>query len=164
MGKRMSPEEIESRRARAVKLFKSGFSQAEVARRLKVSRQSAMRWKRTYESGGAEALRSRKRGRPARLSEEQLNQFEKALMQGPKAHGWSSEIWTLERIGIVLRRLHGVSYHTGHLWRVLGSMGWSPQRPATRARERDEDAIEGWKKRGWPRLKKTPVGRPTSFS
>jgi len=164
MGKRMSPEEVEARRARAVKLFKRGFTQSEVARRLKVSRQSAMRWRRAYESGGMEALRSRKRGRPSRLSEKQMEKLERALLQGAKAHGWSSEIWTLKRIGIVLHRLHGVSYHAGHLWRVLGSMGWSPQRPATRARERDEDAIEGWKKHDWPRLKKTPADRSTSSS
>ena len=164
MGKKMSREATEARRVRAIKLFKRGFSQAEVARRLGVSRQSAMRWQRAFESGGAEALRSKKRGRPTRLSESQLGEFEKALLKGPKAFGWSSEIWTLERIGIVLQRLHGVSYHPGHLWRVLGAMGWSPQRPATRARERDEDAIEGWKKQVWPRLKKTAGGRPTSSS
>lgn len=164
MGKKMSPEAVESRRARAIELFKRGFTQAEVARRLGVSRQSAMRWQRAYESGGAEALRSKKRGRPTRLSEKQLEQFEKALLQGARAHGWSGDIWTLQRIGIVLKRLHGVSYHTGHIWRVLRSMGWSPQRPATRARERDEDAIEGWKKQEWPRLKKTPGDRSTSSS
>lgn len=164
MGKKMSSEAVEARRARAAKLFERGFTQAEVARRLGVSRQSAMRWLRAYESGGAQALRSKKRGRPARLSEKQLEQFEKALLQGAKAHGWSSDIWTLERMGAVLQRLHRVSYHPGHLWRVLGSMGWSPQRPATRARERDEDAIEGWKKQEWPRLKKTPGDRSTSSS
>jgi transposase len=164
MGKKMSPEETEARRARAITLFKRGFSQAEVARRLGVTRQSAMRWQRAYERGGASALRSRKRGRPTRLSEKQIEGFQKALLQGAKAHGWSSELWTLERMGIVLQRLHGVRYHPGHLWRVLGAMGWSPQRPATRARERDEDAIEGWKKHEWPRLKKTPAQRSTSSS
>jgi len=82
----------------------------------------------------------------------------------PRAHGWSTELWTLERIGLLLQRQFGVSYHPGHVWRILRSLGWSLQRPATRARERDEKAIEGWKKQAWPRLKKTPEGSSTSSS
>src|SRR5687768_5632930 len=114
MGQKMSREETDTRRARAANLFKRGFTQAEVARRLRVTRQSAMRWHRAYQQGGAEALRPKKRGRPGRLTSTQLEQFEKALLKGPKAHGWSSELWTLERVAALLRRMFDVNYHIGH--------------------------------------------------
>jgi hypothetical protein len=32
-------------------------------------------------------------------------------------------------------------------------MGWSCQRPARRAKERDEEAIEAWVKTTWPKAK-----------
>jgi transposase len=51
----------------------------------------------------------------------------------------------------------GVSYHPGHVWRVMRLAGWSCQKPVRRAVERDEAAIEQWKKQKWPRIKKKPV-------
>jgi len=45
-------------------------------------------------------------------------------------------------------------------------LGWSCQRPAGRALERDEQAIQRWKQYRWPQLKKKPAGRakPSSSS
>ena len=31
----------------------------------------------------------------------------------------------------------GVDYHEGHVWKILRGLGWSPQRPVGRARERN---------------------------
>ena len=57
-------------------------------------------------------------------------------------------------LAVVVERVSGVRYHPGHVWRVLRGMGWSLQRPALRARERDDEAIAQWKRRDWPRAKK----------
>ena len=54
----------------------------------------------------------------------------------------------------LVERLFGVHYHPGHVWRVMRRLGWSLQRPTTRARERDEEAIASWRKSEWPKLKK----------
>jgi hypothetical protein len=43
-------------------------------------------------------------------------------------------------------------------WRLLGQLGWSRQRPARRAKERDETAIARWMRVRWPQVKKTPNG------
>ena len=50
----------------------------------------------------------------------------------------------------------GVGYHVDHVGRLLDQLGWSPQKPARRALERDEVAIGNWVKQDWPRVKKTP--------
>jgi len=50
-----------------------------------------------------------------------------------------------------------VRYHSGHVWRILRSLGWSPQRPVGRAIERDEKAIAEWKRTKWPVIKKKPA-------
>ncbi len=44
-------------------------------------------------------------------------------------------------------------------WRLLRALGWTPQRPASRALERNQAAIRRWKQVRWPELKKTPKDR-----
>jgi hypothetical protein len=39
------------------------------------------------------------------------------------------------------------------VWRLLRGLGWSVQRPARRAAERDEAEIARWRAQEWPRIK-----------
>lgn len=158
-------EDLRERRRRAGELYEEGYSQAEVARRVKVSRTTSMRWYRAWEKSGSEGLRlAPRRGRPPKLTSAQLREVESALLRGPQAAGWSTDLWTLPRVAELIQDLTGVRYHPGHVWRVLRGMGWSLQRPTTRARERDEEAILVWKKDEWSRVKKTPVPEGRSSS
>ena len=148
----------EKRRVSAGKLFARGLAQAEVARRLGVSRQSASRWWHAWKVGGAKALRGAGHtGRPRKLSDKQLCQLGACLLEGAKAHGYRTEMWTLRRIAAVVRRRFRVTYHPGHVWKLLGALGWSCQRPEHRARERNEAAIRRWLKHRWPAIKKRPA-------
>jgi transposase len=148
---------LRARRAKAAKLFSEGATQADVARRIGVSRVSAMRWYRAWRKGGPAALATaRPLGRPARLSAQQIHYVEQQLLKGAAAHGYSTDLWTLPRMAVVIERETGARYHPGHVWRVLRRLGWSLQRPARRARERNEEAIQSWRKRSWPRQKRTP--------
>jgi transposase len=152
-------EALESRRLQAVEIFKQSHPhpQAEVFRLLKVSRQTASRWYEAWRDRGAVALKAAGRaGRKPRLDQKVLRQVEKALLQGPKVHGFSTELWTLDRVAAVIRRTSGVEYHPGHVWRVLKRLGWSRQRPMRRAKEKDSAATAQWLKQRWPQLKKTP--------
>lgn len=100
-----------------------------------------MRWYRAWVKRGKKDLKPLPRGRPNRLIKAKLERIEKALLRGAQAHGFSSELWTLERVAQVIERVTDVRYHPGHVWRVLRSLGWSRQKPTTRARERDEVEI-----------------------
>ena len=82
-----------------------------------------------------------------------------ALLEGPTAHGFGTALWTLKRVRVFIEREFGVRYSDVHVWRLLGQMGFSSQKPERRALERDEAAIEAWKKRTWPALKKKPAER-----
>jgi transposase len=95
-------------------------------------------------------------GRPAKLGPTDKQQLERALLQGAQAHGFLNDLWTLPRVAELIHRQHGVRLHPGHVWRVLGGMGWSVQRPTGKAAQRDEEAIARWKKYTWPALKKSP--------
>jgi len=67
------------------------------------------------------------------------------LRQGPLSAGFAADLWSLERLAWVIETHCGVKYHLGHVWYVLRDLGWSPQKPDRRARERDEEAITAWR-------------------
>jgi transposase len=158
---------LEVRRHQAARLFAAGReTQGAIARRLGVSRQSVMRWYRAWRQGGRAALGAAGRaGRKPRLAAEQLGRVETALRQGPRAYGFRTNLWTLPRVARVIKQLTGVQYHPGHVWRLLGALDWTLQRPAKRAKERNETAIRHWVTTRWPAVKKTLGGaEPGSFS
>lgn len=160
-------QNLELRRKQAARLFAAGkLILASIARELKVSRQSVSRWYREWQGGGAAALRGAGRaGRKPKLEPAQLRQVDKALRQGARAHGFDTGLWTLPRVAKVVERLTGVRYHPGHMWKVLGAMDWSLQRPAKQARERDQKKVKLWLEQRWPRVKKTLGGaKPGSSS
>jgi transposase len=149
---------MEARRMRAADLFRRGVIPSEIARQLGVTHQVVSEWRKAWRQGGRSALRSAGRvGRPAKLSTAQLVKVEKALAKGAEANGYVTDLWTLPRVAEVIERLTGVSYHPGYVWYILRKqLRWSWQRPARRAVERDDDAIERWVKRRWPQVKKEP--------
>jgi transposase len=151
---------MEVRRKQAARWFAAGReTQGAIARRLGVSRQSVMRWYQAWRAGGREALRGAGRaGRKPRLAAEQLTRVETALREGARAHGFRTALWTLPRVALVIKRVTGVKYHPGHVWRLLGALDWTLQRPAKRARERNETAIRHWVTTRWPAVKKTLGG------
>lgn len=147
--------ELERRRRRAVRLLDGGVKQAEVARRVGVTRTSVSRWEKLREEGGHEALRRPKRfGRPRRLSEPQCEELIQQLKAGALAAGFATELWTLPRMRTLIEQRFSVKLTEPSVWRLLRSLGWSVQRPTGQARQRDEKAIRTWKARRWPELKK----------
>ena len=126
---------LQQRRLQAAKLFRAGETLAFVARALHASRQSASRWYQAWKRGGLAALRAAGRaGRKPKLHRRQLEQVERLLCQGARAHGFGTDLWTLPRVAAVIERHTGVRYHPGHVWKILGAMNWSLQRPARQAR------------------------------
>jgi len=147
---------LTQRRQQAAKMFAAGQIMATVAKTLQVSRQSVSRWWHAWKKKGPKALEGAGRaGRMPRLSGAQLDKLDLALRDGARAHGFSTELWTLPRIAMVIKRITGVSYHPGHVWKILRSLNWTLQKPAKRARERNEAAVRQWVCQRWPALKKT---------
>ena len=149
-------KELERRRRRGARLLAAGQPQAEVARRVGVSRQTVMRWERLRQQGGLEALRRAEHfGRPQRLSESQRKELVRLLKAGSLAAGFATELWTLPRIARLIEERFSVSMVPSSVWRLRGRLGWRVQRPSGQARERDERAIRTWKAKRWPALKKS---------
>lgn len=153
---RKKAEALQARRDQAARLFADDVAQAEVARRVGVTPSAVCRWHRIWKRKGAEGLRVKGRWGPSpQLTPAQGLRLGAVLLEGAQASGYSTDLWTLPRVAEVIDVLFGVRFHPGHVWRVLRGLGWSVQRPTTRARERDEEAIARWSREEWPRLKKS---------
>lgn len=153
-------DESVRRRIRAGRMLLAGKTPAEAAAAVGVARQTAYTWKGVLEERGIDGLRDMPtRGRPARLDGEQLQAIAKALLQSPTEHGFGSELWTLKRVGALIEERYDIKYSVGHVWRILIALGFSAQKPDRRAIERDEDAVQVWKRKTWPALKKKPNGK-----
>ena len=152
-----SSAQLEQRRRDALAMLRRGVTPAAVARALRVSLVSVGRWRRAAdEGGGSKALAARPvPGRPPKLTAAQRRRLLDLLRQGPARHGFRTDLWTLGRVAEVIERRFGVRYHPSQVWRILSDLGWSCQKPQCRARERDEAAIDRWRRAAWPRIKKT---------
>jgi putative transposase len=152
----LTSEQLEERRLTAAMLLRQGqLSQADIARHVGVSRASVCRWAATLAQEGPRGLAARPNlGPPPRLDERAWARLGRLLDQGALAAGFATERWTLKRIAALIAREFGVHYHPRYLERPLKAHGFSVQRPATRAKERDELVIAVWPKRDWVALKK----------
>jgi transposase len=151
-------DESVRRRVKAGRLMLGGKTPAEAAYAVGVARQTAYTWKAILEEGGIDALRAMPaRGRPPRLHDEQLQELARMLLQRPTEHGFGTELWTLKRIGALIERRFGVKFGQTQIWRILGALGFSAQKPERRAIERDEQAVQTWRRKTWPALKKRPA-------
>jgi transposase len=145
----------EARRLRAWHLKQQGWPQRQIAQALGVSEGAVSQWMVRARDIGPEALRRRPPpGAPRRLSAEQLARLPALLHRGPTAYGFRGELWTRTRVAAIIRLEFGVSYHPRHVGRLLAAIRWSPQKPARRARQRDEAAIAQWRDEMWPAIQK----------
>ena len=143
---------------RAWELYQKGWQQKDIAEALGVTSGSVSQWLKRGREEGPEALRSRRGGGPKpRLSDDQLAELATHLAKGAEHFGFRGDMWTQPRVAELIRREFGVSYHPSHVGRILKKLGWSRQKPITRASQRNEAAIEQWRTERWNELEKKPT-------
>ena len=147
----------EERRKRAWELKQAGWKQQEIAVALGVTEGAVSQWMTRARMGGEEALKAHPApGAKARLTAEQQAQIPAVLAKGAAAYGFEGDVWNSRRLAVAFKREFDVSYHPDHCGSLVRKMGYSLQKPITRASQRNEQAIERWKTQRWPRLKKKP--------
>ena len=156
----LTREQMEARRLLAGRLLLQGKGISEVAREVGAAKSSVSRWNSAMQQGGLTALHAKKApGAKPRLTARQRERLARILLRGPRKSGYRNELWTCPRVGEVIEQVFGVKYHPDHVWRILhNQLGWTCQMPEHQAREKDDDAIQRWRKADWPRIKK---GRAT---
>jgi transposase len=148
-------QHLEVRRRTAVALRAQGLTVRTVAARVGSVPSSVVRWTQAYERAGEKGLASKPQsGGTARISPTEKKQLVDWLLQGPTAFGWTTELWTLSRVAMLIREKFGVRYHISHVHRMLRDLGFSAQKPARLARERDDEAIAEFRTKSWSAIKK----------
>jgi transposase len=97
---------------------------AEVARVLGVSHTAVGQWWSQYLAEGVRGLRRReKSGRPPKVDRGNLARLPELLARGARASGFSSDVWTKERVAQLIERESGVRYSGQHVGRLLRAAG-----------------------------------------
>jgi transposase len=145
----------EGRRLRAWELHQKGWKQQEIAEALGVTQGAVSQGLKRGREGGVEGLRHRPPpGATARLSSAQRDQLLELLARGAESFGFQGDVWTQPRVAALIRNQFGVSYDPSQVGRILKACGWSSQKPAHRATQRNGAAIQRWQEERWPQIKK----------
>ncbi len=148
----LTRRQMEERRLEGGRLLEEGgLSQAEIARELGVSKSTVSQWRKILTRAGVPGLKaSISCGRPPRLDEQGEGRLLEELRKGARAHGYRDERWTLVRIAEVLKARQAIRYDPDHLSVVMRQLGWSVQRPQSKAVERNEERIQTWLEKTLP--------------
>lgn len=134
-------------------MFDDGCTRTEVAEALGVSWRSAHEWYKRWSTGGQQSLQASTNPGPApKFNDDEVALIREGLLGGAVASGYTNELWTLRRVSGLVLKLTTKKTSPSEAWRLLRRMNWSPQKPERRARERDQEKIDQWKKVDWPAL------------
>jgi transposase len=147
----------EQLRRQAMRLIDQGRRQSEVARLLDVSQPTISLWRQRFLKGGWAALRKRKRGREVgtdrRLNREQEKEIQKTIVDHtPDQLKMTFALWSRHAVQQLIKDKYDVSYTLQGVGRLLKDWGFTPQRPAKRAIERNDEAVRKWKEEDYPQL------------
>jgi transposase len=144
-------------RLQAIMLSVQERTTGQIAQALQVDRTRVHAWIGAWNEYGDEGLlEGHRSGRPAQLSGPQREQLTDLLESGPVAHGLNTGVWTSPMIAQILKEEFAVSYHPGHVRRLLKQLNFSVQRPKTRLVQADPKKQNRWIRYTRPNLKKTP--------
>lgn len=160
----LSRKQREKIRLKAGKLFKKGIHQAEIARKLGVTPAAVNYWHKEWENHGSKGLKSL--GHPgfdSKLTEEKRQSFKQAILKGPLAYGYETNLWTLPRLAAVMKKVSKVQFSEVWTWHIVRGLGFTPQKPQLKAREQNKQAVSEWETKTLPGLKKMGWESRVSF-
>lgn len=152
----LSPAAQEDLRRKAVRAVRQGKSKTEVARLFGVARQTVHTWVKTYQRGGAAALKARRRGRRPgkRLDAKEAAMIRRRIRdRHPDQLKLPFYLWTREAVQQLIHREFGLAVSVWTVGRYLRGWGFTPQKPARRAFERDPRAVARWLKEEYPAIR-----------
>jgi transposase len=149
-------EDLRRRVVRAV--LEQGLRKAEAARVFGVSRTSVHAWINLYDENGAVGLTPKRPGRPR--GNGQLKGWQAATIVNlikdncPEQLKMPFALWTREAVRDLIHQRFGIQYSRGMVGRLLRHWGFTPQKPVTRAYERNDERIRDWLKYEYPALRR----------
>lgn len=152
----LGKEDLRRRVVRAV--LHEGLNKAEAARVFSVSRTSVHAWLNLYDEPGLDGLTPKRTGRPrggGRIKGWQAATIVNTIRDNcPDQLKLPFALWTREAVRDLIHSKFGIRYGLGMVGRLLRRWEFTPQKPVTRACERDDAKIRAWLKYEYPALRR----------
>jgi len=153
-GRKLGRETLEKLRMLAIDRIRAGERPIDIARMLGLHPMTVYRWVSRFTAEGRDGLKARKAtGRPKTLTDFQLRRLFYVLVDSnPMQLKFPFALWTCDLVKEFIRREFKVVLHRTTVNRILARLGFSFQRPLTRAYEQDMDLVKAWKEREFPKI------------
>jgi transposase len=156
--RKLSPSAQEEKRRLAIKLWKTGKSQKEVAEIVGTTAQTMSGWVKRYRAEGSSALKSRRRGIEVgtnrHLSLEQEKHLQKLIIdKTPDQLKMAYVLWTRKAVMELIEQEFGIKMPVRTVGEYLKRWEFTPQKPAKRAYEQNPKAVERWLNEEYPEIK-----------
>jgi transposase len=157
--RQLSDETLEILRLRALRGRELGFTEADLADVLGVSRETVCHWWSAYLHGGLDALPHKRTGRPVgsgrALSDAQAEHVQRLLRtHQPEDLGVPAPLWTRRAVAELIRREFGVELAVRTAGLYLRRWGFTPKRPRRHARDQDPEEVRQWLEETYPAIQR----------
>jgi transposase len=152
------PDEVlEALRLRAVRGRELGFTEADLADLLGVSRETVSRWWSAYAGGGLDALPHDRSGRPPgsgrTLSDEQGEHLQRLLDgHSPEELGIAAPLWSRRAVRELIYREYKIRMPVRTVGEYLRRWGYTPKRPRRHAKKQDPEEVRQWLEVTYPAI------------
>jgi transposase len=155
-GRTLTHETSETIRLMAVRRVNEGERASDVIKSYGLCRTTIYRWLRASNAGGEDALKSRRSSGPSpKLTARQTEKIREWICgKDPRQYGFDFGLWTREIVKELILKQFKKDVSITTVGRILARLDITPQKPLRRAYERDPEAIERWKEKEYPALKK----------
>src|SRR3954453_16086143 len=156
-GRKLDHQTLEAIRLRAVEQVARGVPAARVGAGLAalgLHRRTIYTWLATERTEGRQALRAKPvPGRARTLSDAQLGELAGLIAEtDPRDHGFAVALWTRDVVRQLIEARFGVALTVASVGRTLHDLGFSAQRPLSRAEQADPVAVARWKEIEYPTI------------
>jgi transposase len=155
---RQLPDDIlAALRLRALRGCELGFSEADVAELLGVSRETVSRWWSAYRVGGVDGLPGDRTGRPVgsgrTLTDAQACHLQELIdHHSPDDLGIAAPLWNRKAVRELIRRECGVRMPVRTVGEYLKRWGYTAKKPRRHHRDQDPAEVKEWLEQGYPEL------------
>jgi transposase len=161
--RQLSDDVLEALRLRALNGRELGFTEADLANLLGVSRETVCRWWSAYTAHGIDALPHERTGRPLGsgrlLSDEQAGRVQRLLdAKSPEDLGIPAPLWNRRAVRDLIHEECGVLLVVRTVGKYLKRWGYTAKRPSRRAKKQDPEEVRQWLEETYPAIEGRAAG------
>lgn len=155
--RKLKPEVQQELRNQAIRLRKTGRTYKEIGAIIGVHPTNVCKWWKAYEQGGQKAIKHKPRGRRKGACRTLTDDRERELQRSIKDHCPDQmklpfALWTRVAVQQLVQQLYSIQMPIRTVGEYLKRWGFTPQKPLTRAYEKNPKAVGQWLDETYPTI------------